>query len=268
MNSITVLITPGVAERWLEKNIKNRILKTSKVAKLVREMKSGQWIEETGESIKFLGDFEQLIDGQHRLAAIVESGLSFEFLVNINCSEKAFSVIDTGSTRTARDLVSIQGFKKYSGEISSGVSRFLLIKSKSKHWNNETRPTNHMVLEATEKLSEKYNLEEIASASVALRGRSVGVINSSYLFAIALIFCECGFSFEVVRLSLNTIGKENPFIMYLQTKKLKGLKTTAPEMSDIIFTMIADFLSGRQRERITSLSFRDGTNETIKKLNL
>jgi hypothetical protein len=53
----------------------------------------------TGDPIKFTGDGE-LIDGQHRLAAVQQSGLTLEFTVVRGLPREAQDVVDIGAGRT------------------------------------------------------------------------------------------------------------------------------------------------------------------------
>lgn len=78
------VITPGIASQILERfNYQNqRRVEKTHVAKLAIEMKNGVWTE--GSQIAFGVMPDQvihLVNGQHRMHAIVESGASIEFQV-------------------------------------------------------------------------------------------------------------------------------------------------------------------------------------------
>lgn len=86
-------VTPQKAAQWLEKNFgRNRKIRKGHISKLVFDMKNGNW-QETGETLKFniMGD---LIDGQHRLTAIVESGCTLELWVATDVPNAAINAID------------------------------------------------------------------------------------------------------------------------------------------------------------------------------
>jgi hypothetical protein len=72
-------VTPAIAREWLTKNAKNRNLRETTVMAFARDMARDAW-SENHQAIAFGADGE-LIDGQHRLAAIVKSGRSIRFLV-------------------------------------------------------------------------------------------------------------------------------------------------------------------------------------------
>lgn len=105
-----VTVTPETASRWLtERNTRNRRRRVKVVDQYARDMTSGNW-QMTGEAIKF--DAEgTLLDGQHRLAAIIKSGVTLTLLVIRNVSPDAQHVMDTGSKRLAADQLSITGHK-------------------------------------------------------------------------------------------------------------------------------------------------------------
>lgn len=48
-----------------------------------------------------------LRDGQHRLTAIVDEGRDAKMVVTFGIAPEAFSVMDTGSRRTASDVLEI-----------------------------------------------------------------------------------------------------------------------------------------------------------------
>jgi hypothetical protein len=52
-----------------------------------------------------------LLDGQHRLLAIVESGVTIESMVVMGIEESVFPTLDTGRTRSYSDVLSIYGEK-------------------------------------------------------------------------------------------------------------------------------------------------------------
>lgn len=102
-----VFVTPDMAERWLEANTRNRNLNEKVVRTYVRDMISGAWLL-TGEGIKFATD-GSLLDGQHRLTAIVRAGVTVPMFVMRGVSPEAQRVMDTGKKRTAADALSVLG---------------------------------------------------------------------------------------------------------------------------------------------------------------
>lgn len=104
----TVKVNPATAERWLGKNVRNRHVSSPIVARYAAAMKAGEWLL-NGEAIKFAANGD-LLDGQHRLLALIESGKTISFLVVRGLPTVAQNVLDTGRARTTGDQLGIAGF--------------------------------------------------------------------------------------------------------------------------------------------------------------
>ena len=94
-----VTVTPEMAKRWLAHNYKdNRSLKQPKVDAICGDIDSGNW-RTTHQPICFDAD-DVLIDGQHRLAAIIQAGKSVKMLVAFSSLAQYDDPIDTGTPRS------------------------------------------------------------------------------------------------------------------------------------------------------------------------
>ena len=99
-------ITPAIARIMLERNTGNRLVNQEHVRTLTREMLLGRW-KLNGDTICLNGD--RLIDGQHRLLAVVASGVTIETLVVEGLPSDVFDTKDIGKKRTAADTLSVRG---------------------------------------------------------------------------------------------------------------------------------------------------------------
>jgi len=107
-------VSPAIAEGWLKKNTKNRPLKPGVVDGYANTMKMGKWTLTT-EPIAFSRPFtdpvslerkpETLIDGQHRLAAVIASGVTVQMTVWFGCEPEEFNVVGQGRRRTNGDVL-------------------------------------------------------------------------------------------------------------------------------------------------------------------
>jgi hypothetical protein len=102
-----VLVTPSLANEWLSFNLHNRRVNPNSVARLASDMKNGRW-QDNGESIKFDRE-NRLIDGQHRLLAIIASGVSLRLLVVRNLEPASQQTIDIGVSRTTGQIAGMLG---------------------------------------------------------------------------------------------------------------------------------------------------------------
>jgi hypothetical protein len=97
-------ITPEMAAEWLAHNTRNRPIKPRHLAALSQAIQRGDWVV-NGETIIFADD-GTLLDGQHRLAAVVDAQLPIESLVVRGLPKAAQVTMDTGVKRTLADVLS------------------------------------------------------------------------------------------------------------------------------------------------------------------
>lgn len=101
-----VTVTPDTARRWLEHNDINRRIRNAKVNQYASDMANGRWTFNT-DAICFAPD-GTLLNGQHRLSAVVASGATVTMLVLRNLPPGAMCNIDTGIVRSPRDAVDFE----------------------------------------------------------------------------------------------------------------------------------------------------------------
>lgn len=103
-----LVYTPDTASEILDRNnVGNRPLSRRIVNKFARDMLEGNWAA-NGETIKF-SHSGRLLDGQHRLAAVVKSGVSVAMFTVTGIDESTFDTIDTGKPRSNADIFSLSG---------------------------------------------------------------------------------------------------------------------------------------------------------------
>ena len=115
-------ILPEMAEEMLRFNVSNRPLSNSVLKKYARQMKAGEW-RLVAQPIIF-SDKKLLRDGQHRLAACVESGAAFQAYVKFGEPDENFAFIDIGKSRGPSDIFAIHGVENY--VTMSAAARFVL----------------------------------------------------------------------------------------------------------------------------------------------
>lgn len=98
-------VTPAMAERMLEKNSVNRDISKPSVDQYARSMASGLWLP----SVIWIDTEGNIIDGQHRLTAVVQSGHKIKFIIVRNAPKMMQDVLDTGKKRTIKDVLSFKG---------------------------------------------------------------------------------------------------------------------------------------------------------------
>ena len=162
-----VSISPDYAQELLKNNSLNRPVNQGRVNTYAKDMKEGRWVL-NGESI-IVSDSNKLLDGQHRLLAIMKSGATIQSLVVYGVKETYFPYIDTGKERNVRDVLSIQGFNNFSWKATAAQKYLKFSKSQSasnvllRQNKTNTATTNPEVLAFVVKYDEL--LESICRAS-------------------------------------------------------------------------------------------------------
>jgi len=111
-------IGPVEAREYLQCNTKNRKLNDHHVRRMRDLIVAGDWWM-NGETIIFGAD-GTLLDGQHRLTAILQAGLFVDVLVIRGIDEAAFRTLDGGRTRTTGEVLGIDG-EKNANNIAAAV---------------------------------------------------------------------------------------------------------------------------------------------------
>lgn len=102
-------ISPAQAEKYLEQNTGNRSISKAAVTRWANALRRGEW-QVNGEAIKFDVD-GSLVDGQHRLKAIVVAGIPMITCVIRGLPAGSFKTIDGGKPRTPGDCLYVLKYK-------------------------------------------------------------------------------------------------------------------------------------------------------------
>lgn len=172
-------IDPELAEALLQGNVRNRNISMQLVDCMVRDMKAGNWrVSHQGIAVD---KDARLLDGQHRLTAIVKSGVTVQMAVTYNVDPEAFGVIDLNNRpRTQADILGLTYDTKYSralvaalkliGTLSTGIEAL------------KARPT----FAETEALFKLFG-EEVQWATIHIHRRS-GLHNAGVLAAVGYAY--------------------------------------------------------------------------------
>lgn len=95
-------ITPWKALELLEHNVNNRPINKNRVKMYADDMRNGGWFE-NGESI-VITESGNLVDGQHRLMALVEANVTATFVV-ATIPDKNARNFDNGRSRNTNDAL-------------------------------------------------------------------------------------------------------------------------------------------------------------------
>lgn len=118
-------ITPEYAAELLAKNFLNRPVNKITVDDYAAQMSKDLW-KLNGEPI-LISSTGNLIDGQHRLHACIQSGKPFQTVIITGVDASTFDTIDTGRIRTGSDSLNILGISN-AAAISSIISSYFKLK--------------------------------------------------------------------------------------------------------------------------------------------
>jgi hypothetical protein len=108
MKTEVVTVTPAIAEKALASSTsRNRSTSYGHVKLMAESMARGAW-SLNGETIIF-DDNGNILDGKHRLSAVVKSGCTVKMLFVRGVAPECFQSIDSGRKRTHGDILSIAG---------------------------------------------------------------------------------------------------------------------------------------------------------------
>jgi hypothetical protein len=106
MKSKVMMVDPALALAWLQRNIEtNRPLRPTVVDNYADDMRRGEWhLTHQGIALDIDGN---LIDGQHRLAAVIKANVIVPIMVTVNAPRASFVALDNGVKRSVADRLSI-----------------------------------------------------------------------------------------------------------------------------------------------------------------
>jgi hypothetical protein len=140
MKITTETITPALARDYLERNKKNRRISKRGVAEYADQIRRGNW-KLNGESIKFAKD-GSLVDGQHRLHAIVEANTAVEMTIARELEKEVIKTLDIGRKRTNADHLAIHGIETQADLITTAAAIRIILQFASGKY--EQKHTYHL----------------------------------------------------------------------------------------------------------------------------
>lgn len=152
-------VTPKMALRWLEANHNNRNVRERVVTAYARDMKAGRW-RLTGEAVKFSAD-GRLIDGQHRLRAVVQAGINVDMMIVRGLDDEVQEVLDSGAGRSAGDALRMRGETNYSN-LAATARAAMMFEDGRLYQGGGTKYTHGEIIEFLEKNPEMRDSVEFA----------------------------------------------------------------------------------------------------------
>lgn len=111
VGSVKMRVTPDMAAVMLARNESNRPMSRGTVSRYAETMKRGLWAYTRAPII--FAKSGRLQDGQHRLSAVVSSGVPCDFDLVFGDADENFAFIDIGKVRSAGDIFKINGVQHW-----------------------------------------------------------------------------------------------------------------------------------------------------------
>jgi hypothetical protein len=109
MNIQQVVMSPEWANQLLQNNNHNRKLRPNKVAEIAQDIATGRWM--LNPQPIAVSSEGWLLDGQHRLRAIILAKQPVPIMLATDCPPECFKTIDIGIVRSNTDFFKIEGIK-------------------------------------------------------------------------------------------------------------------------------------------------------------
>lgn len=115
------IVTPERAAQLLDHNKENRPLSQQHVNRIASQIVTGKW-QFNGDTIKISEDGD-VLDGQHRLWAIMEAKMPVETVIIFGIKREAFATIDTISkARGGADILALNGVTRHRKTLSGALA--------------------------------------------------------------------------------------------------------------------------------------------------
>lgn len=200
-----VTMTPEWATEILSRqNTNNRTMRGAIVRKYAQAILHDEWqLTQQGIAIDKNG---VLLDGQHRLAAIVRAQKPIEIAMAMDCDPGIFKVLDTGATRKASDVLHMQGAKHRTVAATAIKQLILYRQNPDKVWRG-SGIFNVSHAEISE-FYERHSTQVDRSTEIASRSYSAfRQLNKSSIATFVMLTMEKNYRMAVVEYFMEKISR-------------------------------------------------------------
>lgn len=249
-------ITPELAEEYLAKNTHNRNIRQNRVNAYATDMKNGDW-QFNGDAVRFAKD-GTLLDGQHRLLAIIQSGVTVQMLVIRGLTDSTQHTMDTGAHRSFADVLKLRGEANYVG-LASAVRSIALWEGGSRRLGQgASAMTNSQLLACLDRypwIREAIPLLNRVNSHTRIPVTALGAL----YFAFVQIDAEdCDFFFQKLADDVNGAIPQPIFVLRKSMQSLVENVKGQRNVTYIAALVVKAWNAYRAGEDIGQLRFRPG----------
>lgn len=256
-------ITPTKASEYLETSPYNRLTVSTKrvVKNYASAMIRGEW-SLNGESIVF--DKEgRLLDGHHRMAAVVEAGIPITFSVCRGVDREAFTTYNCGLRTNVGQILSMKEVKNSTLIASMIGINFNLVNSGKIYANNGIGPSGS----ATRTVTDDYNTymndrdgyDNIASTAQRLKSYANMMKNSWIGGMIYFLTHTGGYSMDYVlaffealcKIDTSEISSADALKKFIIRNKMSNMNVENSYMFALLVKAWNAYVMNKQVKRIT-----------------
>jgi hypothetical protein len=256
VNAVVEKIGPIQASLYLETNESNRAINKRILNMYAKEIMEGNW-KLNGQPIIF-GKSGRLLDGQHRLLAILDAGEDVLCLVVRGVDDDTFDTLDAGKKRNAADILSIEKVEN-SRNVASAARLLVKYDSNSSMTNNDVVPNAE--------INRKYMSERERLDNAAKIAGSIGYLcmNSSVGFCYVLFdridHTACEYFFEKLS-SGEGMNATNPILRLRETLiRRKGQEKSTKRSDEFAALIIKAWNAWRKGKIYSVISYKRGVEK-------
>ena len=253
MKTEIIDVSPDLAKYYLSKNTANRTVSKRHVIGLANQMKNGLWLL-THQAICF--DIAgNLIDGQHRLHAIVKANMVIKMMVVTGADNQTFTVLDTGKNRNAADVLSIENVRNYT-QVAACIRLWYKLRNGWFHDSGESalNATNQQVLTFYNERPDFW--QNIIHETQKLYKSSLQLVTMQYISGIFAHWADNNQDVTFIKAVFendDTVINARGLHKMLLNYKLKKRNVSLNETLRLFFKYHSYFMDGRSVKQFTLL---------------
>ena len=206
------LITPEKAKKILKNNLPyNRKVSVKVVELYARDMEEGRWNEYCPAAIA-ISSKGYLIDGQHRLLAVVKSGVPIVFTIATGVSENAFEYIDNGKKREAWQFLDGTQVKN-----RQAMAKFLCSLDMGNSFSQAIRGTITITRQELLEYENEHRDEIVEAVNAWLRIREAVGVGSNLAYGAALAVQSRLGEANIKDYNAERLAKSENFLLLVKT---------------------------------------------------
>lgn len=255
-------ITPELAEKMLSKNLPyNRKISEKTVGLYARDMAKGRWNEDAPSAI-VISSKGYLIDGQHRLMAVIKAGVPIAFYVARGVSEKTFDYIDNGKRREPWQFMDGPQLKN-----RQAMARFLCSFDMGNTYSQAIRGLKTITRQELLDYEELHRDEIMGAVSAGIRVRSAVGVGSVLAYGAAIAVCGRLGMGGVENYNAESLAKSENFLLLVKTITRAYLNAKSkPNATWVSGTMLQFIEAEHQGKSVRCFNKQDLTLERYTEL--